>query len=103
MKNKSEYYMIKDLVELLNMFEETRPEEVQRVWGVYDIWIRENDEIIVSRNYWFIHWLLRLKKINILKLDNRIALLDNFDNNDKVLMCLSIQIDPIEYLLSILK
>ena len=37
MKNKSEYYMIKDLVELLNMFEETRPEEVQRIWGVYDI------------------------------------------------------------------
>jgi hypothetical protein len=51
---------------------------------------------------WFIKWLVDNDKIDLLKLDNRIAL-SEFNKVERVLMALSIQDNPIEFLISILR
>ena len=50
----------------------------------------------------FIQWLVDNDKIDLLRLDNRIAL-SEFNKVERCLMALSIQDNPIEFLISILK
>ena len=50
----------------------------------------------------FIKWLVDNDKIDLLRLDNRIAL-SEFNKVERALMALSIQDNPIEFLTSILK
>jgi len=55
-----------------------------------------------NKSFWFIKRLVDNDKIDILKLDNRIAL-SEFNKVERVLMALSIQDNPIEFLVSVLK
>ena len=55
-----------------------------------------------SKSFWFIQWLVDNDKIDLLRLDNRIAL-SEFNKFERVLMALAIQDNPIEFLVSILK
>jgi hypothetical protein len=95
------------LIELLNeyddwmvsWYEEYFPTEWLFVTNAGQ-WFRE--EFILGKRYWFIKWLLDNDKIDLLKLDNRIAL-SEFNKVERVLMALSIQDNPIEFLISILK
>ena len=63
-------------------------------------WFRE--EFILSKRYWFIQWLVQNDKIDLLRLDNRIAL-SEFNKVERVLMALSISNTPIDDLVSYLK
>ena len=60
---------------------------------------------LVSRDYWFIKWLVENDKIDLLQLDNRIALSMSVEFNkvERVLMALSISDTPIEDLVSYLR
>lgn len=87
-------------------------------WQWFQYWTREYlYEIIVSKKFWFIKWLVKNDKIdreNWGLLDNCMSEFDrypiSFDNKklnyravDMLLMLLSIQDNPIEFLISILK
>ena len=99
---------MKKLIELLNEYEKEqwRNFEVKEIWMSY----RNNDLLVISKRYWFIKWLVDNDKIDLNNSE-----LSNFRNvyygyeNDKdtpyktVLMLLSIQDNPIEFLVSILK
>lgn len=60
---------------------------------------------ILSKEFWWVKWLVENDKINILQLDNRIALLMSIEFNkvERVLMALSISDTPIDLLCSLLK
>lgn len=55
-----------------------------------------------SKSFWFIKWLVDNDKIDLLRLDNRIAL-SEFNKCERVLMALSIQDSPIDFLTKIIK
>lgn len=57
---------------------------------------------VFSKEYWFIKRLVDNDKINLLQLDNRIAL-SEFNKVERVLMALSISENPIEDLISYLE
>lgn len=57
---------------------------------------------ITSKQGWFIKWLVENDKIDLLQLDNRIAL-SEFNKVERVLMALSISDTPIDDLISYLK
>ncbi len=59
-------------------------------------------EFVLSKRYGFIKWLVGKNKIDLLKLDNRIAL-SEFNKIERVLMALTIQENPISFLIDILK
>lgn len=59
-------------------------------------------EFVLSKRYGFIKWLVGKNKIDLLKLDNRIAL-SWFNKVERVLMALTIQENPTEFLNSVLK
>ena len=68
-------------------------------------WIIEEAQVI-SKKFWFIEWLVENKEINRKKLDSPrfTALVDNtLDSYYALLMLLSIQDEPIDFLSSILK
>ena len=106
------------LIELLNEYEEDKIKnskwlDVMYVWKYewmlhyYNNYKDENvfDNVrflIISKPYWFIRWLVENDKIDLLRLDNRIAL-SEFNKVERGLMALSIQDNPIEFLISILK
>ena len=58
--------------------------------------------ILISKHYPLIKWLVDNDKIDLLRLDNRIAL-SEFNKVERVLMALSISDTPIEDLVSLLK
>ena len=60
-----------------------------------------SDLLIISEKFWFIQWLVEQDKIDLLRLDNRIDL-SEFNKDERVLMALSIQDNPIEFLCEIL-
>ena len=68
--------------------------EYNRYWNI--------DSEIISKKFWFIKRLVDNDKIDLLRLDNRIAL-SEFNKVERVLMALSIQDNPIEFLISILR
>jgi hypothetical protein len=92
------------LIELLNEYDSN--------WGFTDYWSLFNsmnewisgteDLQVISKKFWFIKWLVDNDKIDLLKLDNRIAL-SEFNKVERVIMNLSIQDNPIEYLISVLR
>jgi len=76
------------------------------------------DLLIISARYWFIQWLVKNDKINFRKADADISkdvvlwrepdfadfmVYRRFLDEEKVLMLLSIQDNPIEFLISILR
>lgn len=114
---------MKKLLKLVRLLKEYEEWKVEKYWIWNYIWLLDKDlwiifadrfpdrvyisqdesrAIIISKGYNFIKWLVDNDKIDLLKLDNRIALLD-FNKVDRVLMALSIQESPIEYLISILR
>ena len=105
------------LLELLNEYEKSWLNEFEKYnnagivewvehtkWNLYwRYW--ENTwsyMVVISKEYGFIKWLVENDKIDLLKLDNRIAL-SEFNKVERVLMALSISDTPIEDLISYLK
>lgn len=92
---------MKKLIELLN--------EREKIvnWVQYPWWCKEDLEYqchwprVINKRFWFIKWLVDNNKIDLLQLDNRIAL-SEFNKYERVLMALSIQDSPIDFLVSIL-
>lgn len=90
----------------LNMLIDIYEEEV--VW-VHSVWekITDKEEArIISKKFWFIKWLVRNEHIDFKKLDTPRfnQLVDNtLDSYFALLMLLSIQDEPIDFLISILK
>ena len=84
------------LMELLN---EYRKEKGERSLNEFEV-----SQTLYSLNYLrlFIKWLVENDKIDLLQLDNRIAL-SEFNKVERVLMALSISDTPIEDLLLYLK
>ena len=84
------------LMELLN---EYRKEKGERSLNEFEV-----SQTLDSLNYLrlFIKWLVENDKIDLLQLDNRIAL-SEFNKVERVLMALSISDTPIEDLLLYLK
>lgn len=58
--------------------------------------------VLISKSYWLIKWLVENNKIDLLQLDNRIAL-SEFNKVERVLMALSISDTPIDDILLYLK
>lgn len=71
-------------------------------WSWSDYRCYNSDLVIISKKYGFIERLVKNDKIELLRLDNRIAL-SEFNKVERVLMALSIQENPIEFLCSVLK
>jgi hypothetical protein len=75
-------------------------EKLNKLLEEYPNWKWDLDSLKFLRP--FIQWLVENNKIDLLKLDNRIAL-SEFNKVERVLMALSIQDNSIEFLCSILK
>jgi hypothetical protein len=115
------------LIELVYKYNEEK--EWEKIWLITsvkewecEIWfdkekeIRKYENYIISKKYWFIKWLVENDKINwrkCLDLWYEISVIDEewedvdimrtFDSYEQLLMYLSIQDNPIEFLVSILK
>ena len=98
------------LIDLLNEYEDPMvswyEEYVEEFW----IFVLNNgeqgtaEEIIISKNYWFIKWLVENEKIDYKKLPySYIYHDDEWSWEKELLMQLAIQDEPIEFLLKILK
>lgn len=70
------------------------------------------EETIISKKFWFIKWLIENNKVNIVKevINDieyyghwQIENVDCYSQYDSLLMLLSIQDDPISFLVSVLK
>lgn len=92
---------MENLIMLLDDYEE-------RIVGVHSVWDRINDKEtawIISKKFWFIAQLIKRDEINLN--DSDLLTLSSelwcAVNSDIVIMVLSIQDNPIEYLCSILK
>lgn len=94
------------LIELLN--------EYAKVLGIWDyVWWHnkktvENSYYIFTKKFWFIQWLIENDKIDLLKLTcmnpRYTPILDSDSSwEDRIIMILSIQDNPIEFLISILR
>ena len=110
------------LVELLNEFEIEKPardytrriekqNKIRMCWTEYT-WAYVDDEeaerIIISKKYKFIEWLVNEDKIDNSKFYDKNILkwfmtLTNKEKADSIIMNLSIQDKPIEFLISVLK
>lgn len=94
------------LIELLNEYENTLEPNLQVRWTV--LWIEATPELIVGKKFWFIQWLVENEKIDLMKLkkwieDNKFYCAKWGKITNMLLMLLSIQDNPIEFLISILK
>ena len=101
------------LIELLNESEDwfvskfVSYDDINWVFRL-DNWQSFHITLILSREYCFINWLVNNKKIDLLKLTcmnpRYTEILDSdFSWEDRIIMILSIQDNPIEFLISILK
>jgi hypothetical protein len=108
---------MKKLIELLNEYEKSWLNEFELEkyvewwycewnWRIFRGNWENNNELtpyeLCSKHYWFIKRLVDNDKIDLLRLDNRIAL-SEFNKVERVLMALSISSSPIEDLISYLK
>ena len=107
------------LIELLNEF-------YKEEWDIFraiqhndrlKVFELENDDLvrdtaIISKQYWFIKWLVENEKIDYEKLSKEWFIVrtydldeigESFDYVERLLMLLSIQDEPIKFLISILK
>lgn len=70
------------------------------------LWVHET--ILISKKFWFIKWLLKNDKIDLLRLTcmnpRYTEILDSdFSWEERIIMILSIQDSPIEFLVNILR
>lgn len=74
-------------------------------WSIRMVWYYPVSELeLISKNSWFIKWLVDNDKIDFHKLKvNYIYHDDEWDWEKELLMQLAIQDEPIEFLISILK
>lgn len=85
---------------LVDYYNQMREERFWEKW--YFKYTNRFDNVhIISKNMWFIEWLVDNDKIDLMKLDSRIAL-SEFNKTERFLMALSIQDNPISLLLSFL-
>ena len=107
------------LIELLNEYEEEKAKywnqycNWQYIWGrpicttSYDMnrIVQFSDLLIISKMYEFIKWLVDNNKIDLVKVWKKSDMWfwDRYSREDTVLMLLSIQDNPIEFLCEILK
>lgn len=101
---------MKKLIDLLKLREESK-------WEINDEWclVREewvvkklNVDLIISKKYWFIRDLVKADRIDLLKLTcmnpQYTEILDSdFSWEDRIIMILSIEENPISFLISVLK
>lgn len=92
------------LIELLNEYDN------EEFWeALYmENKVYANDFLIISKKFWFIQWLVENDKIDLMKLkkwieDNKFYCAKWGKITNMLLMLLSIQDNPIEFLISILK
>lgn len=113
MEEKKESW-IETLIELLNEYDKDRTYYKEYKYIMYrdDEWIdvddKRTDLEIISKSYGFIKWLVDNDKIDFgnLKLEEITSWTDlyySFKNYEVLLMLLSIQDEPIQFLISILK
>lgn len=102
---------MEQLIKLLNEYDWT-PTEWKQIWDkIYFDWLGWNSElhelIIISKYYGFIQRLVDNDKIDLTKMwgDKQCDydLIRLFNKEEKLLMLLSIQDNPIEFLISILR
>ena len=109
------------LIKLLNEYMEykekfwpdklTRFKWVDTSWNLlFELknWEYFQEEYIISKKFWFIKWLVDNDKIDLMKLkkwieDNKFYCAKWGKTTNMLLMLLSIQDNPIEFLISILK
>lgn len=104
------------LIDLLNEYEKTLEPNLQIEWT--EVWIKSTPEIVISKKFWFIKWLVDNDKIDrdkskIITAKTEIVLGMNFTDvfvitkrywlYEQLLMLLAIQDEPINFLISILK
>jgi len=98
------------LIELLNEYDkeewlwnkwEEDEQGLNNMWKIYDYHSKLK---IISKEYWFIKWLVENDKIDFTKLKvNYIYHDDEWSWEKELLMQLAIQDNPIEYLISVLR
>lgn len=103
---------IKKLIKLLN--EKEWDTFVSIKWDedhFKDDYFKNHERKIISKRYGFIKWLVENNKIDLDKFYNKISgiitdfdlIWDYFDTCNEIIMILSIQDEPIQFLISILK
>lgn len=111
------YYAMKKLLQLLNEYQTQRGSKFK--FSGYDersqsfLLVDSNEvlweETIISKKFWFIQWLVDNDKIDIQWAKNLLYESEIFnplpytDLAERLIMCLAIQDDPINFLVSILK
>lgn len=96
------FRQMEKLIMLIDIYEE-------EVVGVHSVWekITDKEETrIISKKFWFIKWLVENEKIDVEKVYNNSdypMVKRNEFLYEWLLMLLSIQDEPIEFLISILK
>lgn len=93
------------LIELLNEYAYGEHKELYYRDGEM---VEINSERVISKKFWFIQWLVENEKIDLMKLkkwieDNKFYCAKWGKITNMLLMLLSIQDNPIEFLISILK
>lgn len=93
------------LIELLNEYAYGEHKELYYRDGEM---VEINSERVISKKFWFIQWLVENDKIDLMKLkkwieDNKFYCAKWGKITNMLLMLLSIQDNPIEFLISILK
>lgn len=105
------------LLDLLNEYEDPMVswyEKYDEETGFFILnnWQKAYEEVIVGKTYWFIEWLVQNLKINVDELRKHWYITKTYDLDepwewysylDWVLMLLSIQDNPIKFLISILR
>jgi hypothetical protein len=99
------------LVELLNEYEKERWTNRVCYWvdiGVFQLfimseWITYRFSYVISKEYWFIKWLVENEKIDFSNIDFYFLQREQYTKTESLLMLLAIQDNPIEFLISILK
>jgi len=104
------------LIELLNQFEwDTKYPTWSLSWAnepLYWGWTAyASSYLIPSKEYWFIKWLVDNDKIRTIEHEDEMCpvriyrghMINYYDDEEVLLMLLSIQDNPIEFLVSILK
>ena len=93
-------------IELLNEYENTLEPNEQIEWT--ENWVKATPLTIISKQYWFIKWLVENEKIDYesarkWEWNGSVWHFETVQPEYYIIMLLSIQDEPIEFLVSILK
>ena len=113
-KKVKELMWMEKLIELLNEYETPRSWVVYKSYDDYDwffYWvdcdweteISWSDSLICSKKFWFIKWLVENEKVDFSNIDFYFLQREQYTKTESLLMLLSIQDEPIKFLISILK